>query len=196
MKLLISAVLTLVSMQAFADITQPLAQNDSLGRVTKAIASQLTDANISTGVTRLWAGQLTDMQSLTNMTAFEALVAKGFAEAFQYDSDTTLPADAKVSIAVGPFIDSRDTTNTVYAMTAALMESNAYDTSNKSLWNEQSRYLWADLRELPVSTQTLVGHATTRIVDDIAGEERTLQYFLLVNGDGKAVQFYTLEGDM
>jgi hypothetical protein len=196
MKLILSALLTVVSMQAFADIVKPLPKGDSLGKVAKAVGTQLGDGNISTGTTQLWAGELKRREWFKGKEEFKAYVKAGFAESFKDDREETLPTDAKIQVTVSQFVDGDGKNGTVHKMAAAIMESNDYNTENRDIWKGSARYVWAVLRKLPVSKQTLVGHAKTRIIDSSSGEERTIQYFLLVNKDRKAVQLFTIEGSM
>lgn len=196
MKLFLSGLLLALSFQAAADITKPLPQSDPLAKVARAVGVQLADGNISTGTTKLWAGQVKSRGNFTKKNDFKTLVEQGFAEAFKDDREEALPDDAKIQVTVGSFVDGDGKNGTVHKMTAALIESNAYNSNSEEVWSSQARFLWAVLRKLPVTQKTLVGHAQTRVEDSSSGEQRTIQYFLLLNPNRKAIQFFTIEGTM
>ncbi len=189
MKLFIGLVLTVLSLNSFADMVEPLPKEDKLAQVGKAIRTLLRDGNISTGTTELSVGRLKVSGK------FEAIVRAAFAEEFKLQQDVELPSDAKLKVVVGKFVDGEEKDGHVYKMASAIIESNDYS-PGKEVLESQARYVWAVLRKLPISDKTLVGHVKVRLRDNNSQEMRTVQYFLLLNGDKKAVQLYTVEGTM
>jgi hypothetical protein len=194
MKTVFTLTIILISVAALADITHPLSAKDPLAQVARAVGTNLRDSNISTGTTELWAGKLLASRAVTRKDDFEELVRFGFSEAFQKRYDGALRA--RIQLKVNKFVDGDGRAGDVYEMTSALIESNAYNTQSKKIRESSARALWAVLRKLPVSENTMFGHASSRLKDDSSGEMRTLQYFLLLNPDGRAVQFFTVEGTM
>jgi hypothetical protein len=189
MKLLISFLF--VSINAFAaDIVKPLPSADPLAKTVNAIATQLSDGNISNhGANLLWVGHVVKSDQ------FENLLRKGFSDAYKFQMDQALPANAKLEITKGTFVDGDGKPGSVYKMTAALLEANDYNTSNKEIWESQARYLWAVLRKFPVSSKTQFGHIKTSARNS-SGKKQSIQYFLLLNPDQKAIQFFTAQGSM
>jgi hypothetical protein len=194
MKLFISLMLIFASLNVFADIVNKLPASDSLRKTTNAIATQLSDANITSGTTTLWSGKLKAAVNLKNKKALKGLVLEGFKDAFKDDTGDALPNDAKLEVTVGNFVDGEN--GDIAKMTDALMESNDYNTKNRELREGQARYLWVVLRKLPVAKDTVIGHVKTRMVDASSGSERSIQYFVLISAEKKAVQFFTIEGSM
>ncbi len=190
MKLLTGIAVTLLSLNLFADVVESLPKEDNLAKVARAVGTQLRDSNISSGTTSLSAGQVKGSGN------FAALVKKAFAEEFKAQQDVELPSDAKLNVVIGKFVDGDEKNGDVYKMTDALLESNDYNPSNKEIRESSARSLWAVLRKLPVSEKTMIGHVKVRLKDNNSDELRTIQYFLLMNGDEKVVQFYTVEGTM
>lgn len=176
--------LALVSTAFSQDIARPLSD-----KTIESIATQLNDNNISTGTTLLWLGQLKPSNTHKNI---QTLSKNGMLATFKNKTGVELPQNAKLKILTGTF-----TVAFVNKMVDALLESNDYNTRNNKLRQEQSRYLWAALRKFSVSSSnSQVGHTSTRIKDDGSGELRTIQYFLIKNSDGKVLQFFTIQGSM
>lgn len=196
MRFVIAILFAAFALQAHADIVKKLPAKDSLRRTAEAIGTTLNDNNIAGGTTRLWAGQLSGKISIAKEDQFKAAVIKGLRDAYKANGSEALAKDAAIEVLASEFVDGDGKRGTVHAMTAALMESNDYETANEELWASQARYLWAVLRKLPVNGRTLVGHATTKITDSDSGDTRSVQYFLLVNQDGRAVQLFTVQGSM
>lgn len=197
MKQLSITLMMLFSVAALADIVEPLPKSDSFAKTARAIATQLSDGNISTGETTLWVGELKGSGRFKTKDEFEKLVLQGFKLALKDRQDIDLPESTKLVVSVGKFVDGDEKNGDVHKMTAALIESNAYNTENKEIWNSSARYIWAVLRKFPVSEKTLFGHVKAKVKNTVSGQgTRTVQYFLLVNNDKKAIQFFTAEGDM
>ncbi len=189
MKLLIASLF--VSVSAFAaDIVKPLPSADPLRKTVNAIATQLSDGNISNhGANLIWVGRVVKADQ------FQNLLKRGFSEAYKFEMDQPVPADAKLEVNVGSFVDGDGRAGSVYKMTAALMEANDYNTGNKEIWESQARYLWAVLRKFPVGNKTQFGHIKTTVRNS-SGKKQSIQYFLLLNADQKAIQFFTAQGSM
>ena len=196
MKFILSLAVTLFAFTASADIVKDLPKSDSLAGVANRVGELLRDNNISTGTTLIWAGELKNKRRSLTEDSLEELATEGFAAEFKTQTKENLPTGSKLQVRIGRFVDGDGARGTVHKMTAALMESNDYNTDNKELWDAQARYLWAILRQLPVSEKTWVAHLKTRVMDSSAEELRTVQYFLLLNADGRAVQFFTIQGTM
>ncbi len=196
MKFIFCTIFTLLTLNASADVVRPLPKGDTLRGAATAIGNQLADGNISTGTTLLWAGQLKTKQIVQTYPEMETLVKLGFADAFRSRVGEDVPANSKLDIKINRFVDGSGKMGTVAAMTEAIMQSNDYNPANRELRKSQARYLWVVLRKLPVNSQTLVGHVTTRLRDDSSGELRVIQYFLLLNQSGKVIQLFTIEGSM
>jgi hypothetical protein len=198
MKNFLVLAMAIVSLNVSADIVNPLPSKDPLGRVARAVATQLADSNISSGTTSLWAGtaKLSDWFEDEDDQEFAAYVRKGFLEAFNDDREEKFPKGIELVIEVGNFIDGDGKNGTVRKMVAAIIESNDYNPKNQEIWNTQARPVWAVLRKLPVTNETYVGHVKVRQEDKSSGKMRTIQYFLILNRDKKAVQLFTIEGSM
>lgn len=195
MKILVGALATLVSLSLFAGVIESLPKEDKLAAISKAVGTNLADSNIASGTTALSAGKLSPEAKFSNAKEFTALLKTAFKEEFKYHQDEELPESAKLTVKIGNFVDGDEKNGDVYKMTSALMESNDYS-PNPEIRESSARTLWAVLRKLPVSKKTLVGHIQTKLEDKYSGEVRSIQYFLLMNSDKKAVQFFTIEGSM
>lgn len=197
MKIVLVCFLAFASVNTWAgEIFKSLPQGNRLAKVAAAVGTQLNDGNISTGSTKLSASQLSDLKRVANTSAVKILTIDAFAAAHKSDTGEVLPRDIKTQVNVGHFVDGEGPGGTIHNMTAALMRSNDYNTKNKQLWQSQARYLWAVARQLPVNARTWVGSVKTQVMDSSVGELRTIQYFILVNPDGRALQFFTIQGTM
>lgn len=192
--ILFTAVMMTVAM-ANAKLIKDLPANDPLAKVGKAIGTTLNDGNISTGTTSLKVGLVKDTEGLDEAATLAKFAEKAFAEKFEDRTGEKLPKTAKLTTKAMNFVDGDGKSGTVYAMTSALMESNAYNDSEK-MREQQAKYLWVVLRKLPVNAATSVAEIKTVLKDESSEENRTIRYFLLVNGDGKVVEFFTIEGTM
>lgn len=194
MKLLLTLFVAALGFNSTADVVSALPAKDRLAQVAKAIGTQLGDGNISTGTTELWAGKMKTMKGLDKKNA-EATVTAAFKEAFQDDRGEKVPADAKLTVSVHSFKEGDAKGSDAYKMAQAIMLSNAYGDADE-VWQAQLRYVWAVLRAMPVSKETFVGSVKTKLHDDSSDEDRVIEYFILINKDGKAVQLFTIEGTM
>lgn len=189
MKSILSLIVLFASFNASASLLTPLNKSDKLAGTTRAIATRLSDNNISTGTTQLSAGYV------SNTETFKAAVVQGFQEAYQANTGEAVPANAKLKVTLGKFVDGDAKNGTVYAMTTGIMESNDYYDSQENR-DPQARNLWVVLRKLPVSSDTVVGQVVTRVKNDSTDEMVTIRYFLVMNPDQKAVQLFTIQGSM
>lgn len=194
-KLILSLFFISISASA-ADIVNSLPKNNEFGKVARRIGTRLADNNISTGITSLWAGQLKYQGEYDDFEDYNNLVLDGFKKSYKKHIGADAPADTNLKAYSEYFIDGETRSSTAYKMTTAVMESNDF-TNNKENRESQARLLWVVLRKMPVSKTTQVGHVTTTLNDDVTGEKKRVQYFLLLNEKEKTVlQLFTIEGSM
>lgn len=189
MKLLIGLMVTLLSFSAFADVVKLLPANDPLRKTSRAIATQLSENNISTGRTVLWSGKLKVSGSLEDLTK------KGFTDAFTEDQEMAVPKKIKSQLTFGTFFPGDSKVGSVYKMTTAVMESCDY-TPTKENRDPIAAKLWVVLRKFNVSKETQIGHIQIKLPGSETELAKTIQYFLIVNPDKTAIQLYTVQGSM
>jgi hypothetical protein len=190
MKTLLLALATLASMNVFAAKMQSLSHDDSIGQMAEEVGAELSDANIAGGVTELSAGIFTDLVSFNSASEFESFVRTQFAEALQEEVGKDISDELAFDVSMMRFSEI-----TIKLMTAAIMESNDYNTKNKELLSEQENILKKVISPL-TKNETLVGHIKTKIKESEESESRVVQFFILINSDKKAVKLYTLQGSM
>lgn len=194
MKALLFTALMAIAAVAQAKLIKNLPANDPLARVGKAIGTQLSDGNISTGMSSLRVGVIQNTEGLDEASTLAAFAEKAFTEKIKDRYDKTA-ALAPLKVKATNFVDGDGKKGTVYAMTSALIEGNAYNDS-KEQREPLTRYVWAVLRKMPVSASTSVAEINTVVKDEVVEQDLKVRYFLLVNGDGKAVELLTVEGTM
>ncbi len=182
MKTILSLVL-LFSVQAFAasDLV-PLRSSDKLAKMVTAINTKIRDENISgCGVSQAKAFAVEEEVNW-DKTAKELLMET-------YGDDFKAKGSIEVEV-VQNFEPAH-----VAEATDALMASNDYNPKAKDIRRQLSRTVWAMLRELGVSSKSLVISAEVDALSSCG--KQNVQSFLFVNPKTKrAVHIFAAQGFM
>jgi hypothetical protein len=198
----------LISTTAFAATyrLRPLPENDSFRRTVSAIATQVSDGNISTGKSEIYAGEINIVPRAQNKDEWLEMGEELFQESFKDLVGGRTPREPKLKTRVANFSEAE-----LEKAVLAIAEANAYDTSNKENFSADRGRLWVLLRKLtdtkkdePIrNVKVLVTGArfpnkfSDDSEDNAKKDLRTVQNTVFLNTDtGVALVIFTIEGTM